>query len=336
MIMKRTITVLGGGSWGTAVSKLLTENNHDVTIWIRDYDRASIIDKERENKKYLPGILLPNELKISSNVEESIADSDMIVVAVPTQQVRSVLEAFKHRIDKKTIIVNLSKGLEKNTLLRVSEICAGILPENSFVVLSGPSHAEEVALKMPTTVVAASEDDSCSKVVQDTFMNEYFRVYTNSDVIGVEIGGALKNVIALAAGISDGLGFGDNTKAALINRGIQEISRLAEKMGADKLTFLGLSGIGDLIVTCTSMHSRNRRAGILIGKGYTIDDAVKEIGMVVEGILTTHAAHELAEKLSVEMPIVEELYAVLYENEMAAHAVEKLMNREKKDETGKE
>jgi glycerol-3-phosphate dehydrogenase (NAD(P)+) len=336
MIMKRTITVLGGGSWGTAVSKLLTENNHDVTIWIRDYDRASIIDKERENKKYLPGILLPKELKISSNVEESIADSDMIVVAVPTQQIRSVLEAFKHRIDKKTIIVNLSKGLEKNTLLRVSEICAGILPENSFVVLSGPSHAEEVALKMPTTVVAASEDDSCSKVVQDTFMNEYFRVYTNSDVIGVEIGGALKNVIALAAGISDGLGFGDNTKAALINRGIQEISRLAEKMGADKLTFLGLSGIGDLIVTCTSMHSRNRRAGILIGKGYAIDDAVKEIGMVVEGILTTHAAHELAEKLSVEMPIVEELYAVLYENEMAAHAVEKLMNREKKDETGKE
>lgn len=334
--MKRTITVLGGGSWGTAVSKLLTENKHDVTIWIRDYNRASIIDKERENKKYLPGILLPNELKISSNVEDSIANSDMIVLAVPTQQVRSVLEALKHRIDKKTIIVNLSKGLEKNTLLRVSEICTGILPENSFVVLSGPSHAEEVALKMPTTVVAASEDDRCSKIVQDVFMNEYFRVYTNSDVIGVEIGGALKNVIALAAGISDGLGFGDNTKAALINRGIQEISRLAEKMGADKLTFLGLSGIGDLIVTCTSMHSRNRRAGILIGKGYAIDDAVSEIGMVVEGILTTHAAHELADKLSVEMPIVEELYGVLFENEMAAHAVEKLMNREKKDETGKE
>ncbi len=334
--MNSKITVLGGGSWGTAVSKLLTENKHEVTIWIRDYERAAMIDEERENKKYLPGISLPKKLNISSDVEETIADSDMIVVAVPTQQVRSVLEGLKHRIDKKTIIVNLSKGLEKNTLFRVSEICAQVLPDNKFVVLSGPSHAEEVALKMPTTVVAASDDDSCSKIVQDTFMNEYFRVYTNPDVIGVEIGGALKNVIALAAGISDGLGFGDNTKAALINRGIQEISRLAEKMGADKLTFLGLSGIGDLIVTCTSMHSRNRRAGILIGKGYAIDKAVSEIGMVVEGIITTHAAHELAEKLSVEMPIVEELYAVLYENEKAAHAVEKLMNREKKDETEKE
>ncbi len=333
--MKNKITVLGGGSWGTAISKLLTENKHDVTIWIRDFERAAVILRERENKQYLPGIILPKELDISSNVEYSIADSDMIVVAIPTQQVRLVLEAFKHRIDKKTIIVNLSKGLEKNTLLRVSEICAQVLPENRFVILSGPSHAEEVALKMPTTVVAASEDDKCSKIVQDTFMNEYFRVYTNSDVIGVEIGGALKNVIALAAGISDGLGFGDNTKAALINRGIQEISRLAEKMGADKLTFLGLSGIGDLIVTCTSMHSRNRRAGMLIGKGYAIDKAVSEIGMIVEGIVTTHAAHELAEKLSVEMPIVEELYAVLYQNEKAAHAVNKLMTREKKDETEK-
>lgn len=335
-MMKNKITVLGGGSWGTAISKLLTENKHDVTIWIRDCEQAALIENERENKKYLPGIILPASLTISCNAEDSISHSDIIVIAVPTQQVRLVLEAFKHKIDRKAIIVNLSKGLEKNTMLRVSEICSGILPENKFVVLSGPSHAEEVALKMPTTVVAASDDENCAKIVQDVFMNEYFRVYTNSDVIGVEIGGALKNVIALAAGISDGLGFGDNTKAALINRGIQEISRLAEQMGADKLTFMGLSGIGDLIVTCTSMHGRNRRAGILIGKGYAVDKAIKEIGMVVEGILTTHAAHELAEKLSVEMPIVEELYAVLYENQKAALAVEKLMNRDKKDETDKE
>ena len=224
--------------------------------------------------------------------------------------------------NKDAILVNLSKGLEKDTLYRVSQICEELLPENKFVVLSGPSHAEEVALEMPTTVVAASLDEKAAKCIQDIFMNDYFRVYTNSDIVGVEIGGALKNVIALAVGISNGLGFGDNTKAALINRGIHEIARLAEKLGADKLTFLGLSGIGDLVVTCTSVHSRNRKAGILIGKGYTKEEANEEVGMVVEGIITTHAAYQLAQKASVEMPIVNELYAVLYLDHKAEDTVD--------------
>lgn len=331
--MKNKIVVLGGGSWGTAISKLLFENNQDVTIWFRDKEKADRVKESRENSKYLPGIVIPNGINISDDINEIIKDADIIVIAIPTQQIRNVLNSFKHVINLKTILVNLSKGLEKDTLLRISQICNEILPNNKFVVLSGPSHAEEVALKMPTTVVAASNDIEVSKTIQDVFMNDYFRVYTNSDVIGVEIGGALKNVIALAAGISDGLGFGDNTKAAIINRGIQEISRLAESMGADKLTFLGLSGIGDLIVTCTSMHSRNRRAGILIGKGLTQDEAVKEVGMVVEGIITTHAAYNLSNKLSIEMPIVNELYSILYEGEKASETVKKLMQRDKKDES---
>lgn len=330
--MKEKICVIGGGSWGTAISKLLSENNMDVTVWFRDKKKAEDVKSSRENSKYLPGIVIPDEISITDDITESIGTSDIIVIAIPTQQVRNVLALYKDVIASKTILVNLSKGLEKDTLLRISQICKEILPDNKFVALSGPSHAEEVALRMPTTVVAASEDSEAAKKIQDVFMNDYFRVYTNSDVIGVEIGGALKNVIALAAGISDGLGFGDNTKAAIINRGIQEISRLAESMGADKLTFLGLSGIGDLIVTCTSMHSRNRRAGILIGKGLTKEEAVKEVGMVVEGIITTHAAYNLANKLSIEMPIVNELYAILYEGEKASETVKKLMQRDKKDE----
>jgi glycerol-3-phosphate dehydrogenase (NAD(P)+) len=331
--MKNNIVVLGGGSWGTAIAKLLSENGHSTTLWVRKEENACEIDKHKENKKYLPEISLPDTLRVTSDIKASIESATMIVLAIPTQQIRAVLNEFKSFIDQEAVIVNLSKGLEKETLMRVSEITKEILPDNPFVVLSGPSHAEEVALKMPTTVVAACFEETHSKLIQDIFMNEYFRVYTNKDVVGVEIGGALKNVIALAAGVSDGLGFGDNTKAAIINRGIQEISRLAEVMGADKLTFLGLSGIGDLIVTCTSMHSRNRRAGILIGKGQTKEEAVKEVGMVVEGILTTHAAYQLSRKLSVDMPIVTELYDVLYNNGKASEAVEKLMNRGKKNET---
>ncbi|SHI73604.1 glycerol 3-phosphate dehydrogenase (NAD(P)+) [Dethiosulfatibacter aminovorans DSM 17477] len=330
--MNYNISILGGGSWGTAVSKLLSENNHNVKIWFRNEKKAEIVKKTRENKHYLPDIKIPEEVYITSDIKEAVEGAEIIVLAVPTQEIRGLITGNIELFKKDAVLVNLAKGLEKDTLYRISQVCEELLPENRFVVLSGPSHAEEVALEMPTTVVAASLDEEAAKMVQDIFMSDYFRVYINTDIIGVEIGGALKNVIALAVGISDGLGFGDNTKAAIINRGIHEIAKLAEKMGADRLTFLGLSGIGDLVVTCTSEHSRNRRAGILLGKGYTKEEAAEEVGMVVEGIITTHAAYQMAKKSEVEMPIVNELYAVLYSDHKAEDAVDRLMKRNKKHE----
>jgi glycerol-3-phosphate dehydrogenase (NAD(P)+) len=330
--MNYNIAILGGGSWGTAVSKLLSENNHKVKIWFRNEEKAETVKNTRENKYYLPDIKIPENVLITSDIHEAVTGADIIILAVPTQEVRGLITKNMDVFKNDAILVNLSKGLEKDTLYRISQVCEELLPNNKFVALSGPSHAEEVALEMPTTVVAASRDEEVAELVQDVFMSDYFRVYTNTDIIGVEIGGALKNVIALAVGISNGLGFGDNTKAALINRGILEIARLAEKMGADKLTFLGLSGIGDIVVTCTSVHSRNRRAGILIGKGYTKEEAAEEVGMVVEGIITTYAAYQLAKKASVEMPIVNELYAVLYLDHKASDTVQRLMKRNKKHE----
>jgi glycerol-3-phosphate dehydrogenase (NAD(P)+) len=330
--MNYNIAILGGGSWGTAVSKLLSENNHKVRIWFRNKEKAEIVKNIRENKHYLPDIKIPENILVTSDIHEAVKDADIIVLAVPTQEVRGLITKNIDVFNKDAVLVNLSKGLEKDTLYRISQVCEELLPNNKFVALSGPSHAEEVALEMPTTVVAASSDEEVAKLVQDVFMSDYFRVYINTDIIGVEIGGALKNVIALAVGISNGLGFGDNTKAALINRGIHEIARLAEKMGADKLTFLGLSGIGDLVVTCTSVHSRNRKAGILIGKGYTKEEAAKEVGMVVEGIITTHAAYQMAKNESIEMPIVNELYSVLYLDHKATDTVDRLMKRNKKHE----
>ncbi len=330
--MNYNIAILGGGSWGTAVSKLLSENNHKVRIWFRNKEKAEIVKNIRENKHYLPDIKIPENILVTSDIHEAVKGADIIVLAVPTQEVRGLITKNIDVFNKDAVLVNLSKGLEKDTLYRISQVCEELLPNNKFVALSGPSHAEEVALEMPTTVVAASSDEEVAKLVQDVFMSDYFRVYINTDIIGVEIGGALKNVIALAVGISNGLGFGDNTKAALINRGIHEIARLAEKMGADKLTFLGLSGIGDLVVTCTSVHSRNRKAGILIGKGYTKEEAAEEVGMVVEGIITTHAAYQMAKNESVEMPIVNELYSVLYLDHKATDTVDRLMKRNKKHE----
>lgn len=330
--MNYNIAILGGGSWGTAVSKLLSENNHKVRIWFRNKEKAEIVKNIRENKHYLPNIKIPENILVTSDIHEAVKDADIIVLAVPTQEVRGLITKNIDVFNKDAVLVNLSKGLEKDTLYRISQVCEDLLPNNKFVALSGPSHAEEVALEMPTTVVAASSDEEVAKLVQDVFMSDYFRVYINTDIIGVEIGGALKNVIALAVGISNGLGFGDNTKAALINRGIHEIARLAEKMGADKLTFLGLSGIGDLVVTCTSVHSRNRKAGILIGKGYTKEEAAEEVGMVVEGIITTHAAYQMAKNESIEMPIVNELYSVLYLDHKATDTVDRLMKRNKKHE----
>ncbi|MBG0765104.1 MAG: NAD(P)-dependent glycerol-3-phosphate dehydrogenase, partial [Tissierellales bacterium] len=290
------------------------------------------IKETRENKKYLPNIKIPDTVKVVNSYREAIDICNIVVLAIPSQNIRGLLVELKDYLSNSTLVVNVSKGIEQKTLKTISEVCKEIIPNNPYIVLSGPSHAEEVGKDLPTTVVAASENKNYAKKIQEIFTSNTFRVYTNEDVKGVELGGSLKNVIAIASGISDGLGYGDNTKAALMNRGIIEISRLADKLGADKMTFLGLAGIGDLIVTCTSMHSRNRRAGILIGKGKSVEEAIKEVGMVVEGIYTTEAAFKLAKENNVEMPIVEELYKIIYEGKKAKESVDSLMTRDKKDE----
>lgn len=326
------ICILGGGSWGTALAIVLAKKGFNIDLWIRDNKQCEEINSARENLKYLQGVLLPSNINATTDIEKAIRDKKVIVSAVPTHAVREVLKSIKNHLSQENIIVNVAKGIEVNTLLRISEIVKEETPEVEYAILSGPSHAEEVARDIPTTLVAASVKKNVAEYVQDIFMTPKFRVYTNPDVIGVELGGALKNVIALGAGISDGLEYGDNTKAALMNRGFVEIARIGEAMGANKMTFAGLSGIGDLIVTCTSMHSRNRRAGILIGQGYTLEEATKSIGMVVEGIKTTKAAYQLSEKYNVTMPITEEIYKVLYKDANVKNAVVNLMLRDKTHE----
>ena len=330
--MSKRIGVLGGGSWGTALGILLANKGYDVYMWLRDEEQIMDINETRINNKYLPHITLPSNLKLTNDLEKVNFNKDAIVLSVGTHGIREVLSNCKSYIKKDQIIVNVSKGIENQSLLRISEIVKEIVPNSRYTVLSGPSHAEEVAKNMPTTVVSASESKEVAQYVQDLFITPSFRVYTNPDVIGVELGGALKNIIALGAGISDGSGWGDNTKAALMTRGIYEMARLGEKMGAQASTFLGLAGIGDLIVTCTSMLSRNRRAGILIGKGIKVEDAIKEIGMVVEGIKTTKSTFDLSKKYNIDMPIAEELYGVLYEGKDVKNSVSSLMVRDKKHE----
>ena len=330
--MDNIVSILGGGSWGTALAKVLCENNSKVKIWVRNRKQVEEIKETRINSKYLPNIKIQEKIIISSDVEEVLYGSNTILLAVPSQKVREVLNRVKGQIHENTLIINAVKGIEKDTLNTMSEIVKQETISKNYVMLSGPSHAEEVALKMPTVIVAASEHEKLAKHVQEIFMLPYFRVYTNDDVRGVELGGALKNVIALGAGISDGIGYGDNAKAALMNRGIIEISRLGENLGAQRNTFFGLTGIGDLIVTCTSKHSRNRKAGYLIGQGYNKNEAVKEVGMVVEGITTTYAAYELARKNTVLMPIVEELYGILEKKNNVKESVINLMLRKKKGE----
>jgi len=327
-----SIAVLGAGSWGTALALSLLSKGHRVNLWMKDEEQYNSLVSTRCNSKYLPDAMLPVEMNLYTNLEEAIKGTEVILVVVPTQAVRGVIRSAKAFIKPCQIIVNASKGLEQNTLLRVSEVVKEELPENSFVALSGPSHAEEVCKSMPTTLVAAGPNRLSVELIQDIFITPSLRVYTNPDLIGVELGGALKNVIAFGAGISDGLGFGDNAKAALMTRGIREIARLGKEMGASLPTFAGLSGIGDLIVTCTSMHSRNRRAGILLGKGKTLEETLAEIGMVVEGVTTTKAAYELAKKHNIEMPITEEIYKILYEGSNAKDAVLNLMTRNRTHE----
>ncbi|SHI30015.1 NAD(P)H-dependent glycerol-3-phosphate dehydrogenase [Parasporobacterium paucivorans] len=323
------ISVLGAGSWGIALGLLLHKNGHRVTMWSALESEVNMLLTEREHKIGLPGIKIPQEIAITSDLDEAVSGKDVIVMAVASKFVRATAHRLQGKISKGQIIVNVAKGIEDKTLMRLSEVIGEELPEADVAILSGPSHAEEVGNGMPTAIVVGAKTQETAEYLQNIFANDVFRVYTSSDVLGMELGAAFKNVIALAAGIADGLGYGDNTKAALITRGIKEIARLGEAMGAKPATIYGLSGIGDLIVTCASMHSRNRRAGILIGQGRTMEEAVKEVNMVVEGIVSARAATDLAHKYNVEMPITEKVSEVLFNNADAKNAVYDLMLRDK-------
>ena len=326
------VTVLGGGGWAIALSKILYGNGHDVTIWSALQKEVDLLSKDRENKISLPGIKIPEDIIITNNIEEAVKNSELIVMAVASSFVRSTSKLLKDIIPDGQIIVDVAKGIEDKTFDTMTEIIEEELPTCEAVVLSGPSHAEEVGRNIPTVVVIGAKKKEVAQKFQTMFANKYFRTYISPDRKSIELGGSLKNVIALAAGIIDGLGFGDNTEAALITRGIKEITALGVKMGGHSRTFNGLSGIGDLIVTCNSKHSRNRRAGVLIGKGYTLDEAVKEVKMVVEGAVSAKAALELAKKYNVDMPIVEAVNEVLFDNKPAEEAMWELMEREQTNE----
>ncbi|AND85106.1 NAD(P)H-dependent glycerol-3-phosphate dehydrogenase [Clostridium tyrobutyricum] len=330
--MNKDICFLGAGSFGTALSIILAEKGKRVILWDRNHDLINSINSTRENKKYVKGVRLPQSIEASFDLKNTVQNCMYIVLAIPSHVIRDMCKNIRYYLRNDQIIISIAKGIEEETGKRLSEVIKEELPENEVVVISGPSHAEEVANKLPTTVVVSSENMDIARNVQDVFMTDKFRVYTNSDIRGIEIGGAVKNIIALAAGISDGIGYGDNTKAALMTRGISEISRIGVKLGGKKETFSGLTGIGDLIVTCTSMHSRNRRAGILIGKGKSAKEAVEEVGMVVEGIKACRAFYKLKNKLNVQMPITDSLYKVLFEKKDAKQVVYELMTRDKKDE----
>lgn len=325
--MGRNISVLGAGSMGTAVSVLLAGNGHEVKLWTPFREEAEMISNLREQKDKLPGVKVPDNVSCTDDLEETIEYSDILVMVIPSQTIRDNAKQIGSITGNPKLICCFSKGLEKDTGLRMSEVIRQEMPNATVVAMSGPCHAEELSKGIPTAYVAASEDRQSAELVQDIFISKRFRVYTNPDIIGTELGGAIKNVIALCAGISDGLGYGDNTKAALMTRGIAEISRLGCAMGAKRQTFMGLAGIGDLIVTCTSMHSRNRRAGILIGQGKPVDQALDEVKMVVEGYYTTEPVYRLSKKLGITMPITSEAYEILYNGKDPASAVTALMSR---------
>ena len=326
------IGMIGAGSWGTALTWLRTNNGHNVTVWSALDAEIEMLKKDREQKSKLPGVILSEDTRFTTDLKAAVEGKDLLVLAVPSPFTRSTAARLKDVVEDGQIIVNVAKGIEENTLMTLSQIIEEEVPQAEVAVLSGPSHAEEVGKGLPTVIVAGAKHKETAEYIQNIFMNEVFRVYASPDVLGIEIGAALKNVVALAAGIADGLGYGDNTKAALITRGITEIARLGIKMGGHFETFCGLSGIGDLIVTCASMHSRNRRAGILIGKGYTMEEAMDEVKMVVEGVYSAKAAMTLAEKYEVQLPIIEQVNEVLFHGKAAAQAVNDLMLRDKKIE----
>ncbi len=335
MMTNENITVLGAGSWGTALSIVLADNGHHIRLWSYNRKQVNKINQTKMNEDYLPNIALPDHIVAVSDLEKAVENTHTIIVAVPTKAIREVMQNLIKYLKSAVTIVHVCKGIEPESLKRVSEMIEEEIPKHllkDLVVLSGPSHAEEVSLRHPTTVAASSNNMEAAARIQDLFINANFRVYTNPDVIGVEMGGALKNIIALAAGISDGLGYGDNAKAALMTRGLAEIARLGTKMGANPLTFSGLTGIGDLIVTCTSVHSRNWRAGNALGKGEKLETILNNMGQTVEGVRTTKAAFQLAEKYNVKMPISTILYKVLFEGLDPKAAVDELMTRKRTHE----
>jgi len=327
------MTILGAGSWGTSLSVLLSGNGHEVTVWSCFPEEVDMLERLREHKDKLPGVLVPANVRFTGNLKEAVSGAEQVVLVVPSQTIRQNARAVALMLEPDAILVCCSKGLEEATGMRLSAVISSEVPDHRVVGLYGPSHAEEVAIGIPTTVVAASPDREAAEAVQDAFMGPTFRVYTSSDLVGAEIGSALKNVIALCAGICDGLGFGDNSKAALMTRGITEIARLGTALGGNAKTFSGLTGIGDLIVTCTSRHSRNWNAGYLIGQGATLQEATDKVRMVVEGVSAARAARKLSEQTGVSMPIADEAYRILFEKKNAMEAVRDLMTRSRKHES---
>ena len=329
------ITVLGAGGWGTTLAILLYYNGHEINLWEYKKNYSKILNKTRKNEQYLPGIKIPPEIKITHYLEESIAKKNMVVLAVPSQFLRGVMKKISYSNIKDSILVSVAKGIENNTMMTMSQMLHDVYPsldEGQIGVISGPSHAEEVSRKIPTAVVSASGNMETSKSIQAAFMTAYFRVYSSTDILGVELGGAFKNVIAIGAGIVDGVKFGDNTKAAIMTRGIAEISRLGEVMGAHPDTFAGLSGMGDLIVTCMSRYSRNRYVGEQIGSGRKLKDVVKGMQMIAEGVETSRSVTQLSKKHNVETPIADEVYKILFENKDPVKATTDLMTRDMKKE----
>lgn len=325
------ISILGGGSWGIALAVLLHKNGHKITVWSALESEIEMLAATHEHKM-LPGVKLAEDMEFTTDDKAAVTGKDVLIMAVASSYTRSTSKRLSALIREGQIIVNVAKGVEEHTQMTLSQIIEEEIPQAEVAVLSGPSHAEEVSRGIPTTIVVGAKKKETAEYLQNLFMSDVFRVYISPDVLGIELGAALKNVVALAAGIADGLGYGDNTKAALITRGITEIARLGTAMGGRFETFCGLSGIGDLIVTCASMHSRNRRAGILIGQGRTMDEAMAEVKMVVEGVYSAKAAMELAEKYQVQLPIIEQVNKVLFENKPADEAVKDLMLRDKKIE----
>lgn len=327
------VSVLGAGTWGTALAILLSNNGHEVILWSALEKEVAALNADRNRIPNLPEARLPDKILVTTDLEASCKEPELIVFAVASPYVRSTAKRAKEFIKAGSIIVNVAKGIEETTLDTLTDILKEELSNVEIAVMSGPSHAEEVSRGIPTTCVVGARTKEIASMIQDAFMTENFRVYTSPDIIGIELGGSLKNVIALAAGIADGLGFGDNTKAALMTRGIAEIARLGVKMGGKLETFAGLSGVGDLFVTCTSKHSRNRNAGYLIGRGYTMKEAMDEVKQVVEGVYSAKAALGLAKKYEIEMPIVEQINLVLFENKSAKLAVSDLLLRDKTQES---
>lgn len=326
------VGVMGAGSWGTALALLLHSNGHQVTVWSINEEEVEMLSKEREHKSKLPGVKIPEDMVFTSDMETAIKEKDFLVLAVPSAFTRGTARRMKPFVGERQIIVDVAKGIEEDTLMTLSQQIEEEIPQADVAVLSGPSHAEEVGRGLPTAVVIGAKTEETARYLQEMFMNQVFRVYISPDMLGMELGGALKNVIALAAGIADGMGYGDNTKAALITRGIAEISRLGVKMGGAIESFTGLTGIGDLIVTCASVHSRNRKAGYLMGQGKTMEEAMAEVKMVVEGVYSAKAAAKLGKKYGVALPIVDKVNEVLFEGKDPKEAVDELMLRDSKAE----